>query len=276
MAATATPQSNPQTALRAGRLSSMRDRMGRTGRGALMGLSMLGAMPSSQRDDAPSFQNNPVAQMRADRHTTQRYANPGAMTPRLQEMRSSLEQEDTDQDDDSQEIDDAAQFADENDAAETMQLAARARSRVKAASTDTEQQIAEQIQKKTEELIAEVKTEISAKGMSVVDEGEMAEAVDTVGVGMSAVRWIVTLFKDSMNENTKTLLTRAGFPVIKMGTGLGEVSAVGSIMQATKWASVVFVIIPFLIVFTLLSYGSIGSFLHGGAKNALKLMQAAL
>lgn len=280
MVATATSSSassNPGAALRAGRLSSMRDRMGRTGRGAMLGLSMMQAAPAFQRDEEPSFQNNRVAEMQASRHTAQRYANPGAMTPKLQETSNALREGDTDQEQDADEIDQqASEIADENDAAQTMQLAARARSRTKAATGDATQKMMQQAQKKGEELLAEAKLEITSKGLSGIDWGNKGAILDTIGTAISGIRTALSIFQDGMSEQMKDALTKMGLPMMKMSKGFGAIAAAATVAQYGKWSTIVFVIIPFFFVFIILAYGSIGSIIKGDLTNALTLMRGAL
>ena len=140
-AATASRSSStrPGAQLRTGKLESLRERTGRFGRGALLGMSMLGSHPAFQRDDAGPSRRDPVAQMHEGNHAMARFANPGAMSPKLQGISNSLREGGTGQEADADEIDEqSAQIADESDAAESMALAARAKSRMKAATSDGE------------------------------------------------------------------------------------------------------------------------------------------
>lgn len=280
MAATATspsPSSNPGAALRAGRLSALRDRSGRTGRGNLRGLNMMQPTQSRRQDDIGSMQGSRLTEMRASRHAAQRYANPGAATPRLQETSNALREGDTDQEEDADEIEEqAAVIADENDAAQTMQLAARARSRTKAVSDDAAQKMMQQAQKKGEEFIAEVKLELTSKGLSTIDWGNKGAILDTIGTAISGVRSGLSFFQDGMSEQTKDMLTKMGLPMMSMTKGLGPIAPAATATQFGKWTVIVFVLIPYLFLFTVLTYGSIASVVKGNLTNAYTLMQGVL
>lgn len=268
---------DPNVVLRAARLEAQKKQLGRTASGSRRNLSTLPVQPSRPAQEEQSFQRNPVARMRANRHAVQQYANPGASTPKLQEMSSSLRESDTDQEEDANEIaEQEMQIADENAQAESLQLAARARSRTKAATGDATQKMMEQTMKMAEKVLAQAKAQGIESAGSLIDEGEFAEVVDTIATGKSVTRAVLSIFQDSMDEVTKSLLNKLELPMYKMSDALGGISASSTIAQAGKWTAVLFVIIPFFLVFTMLAYGSIGSVVKGNLTNAYTLMKGAL
>lgn len=265
---------NPNVVLRAARLEAQKRQLGRTAPGSRRNLSTLPAQPSRPPQEEQWLQRSPVARMRADRHAAQRYANPGASMPRLQEMSNSLRDGDTDQEEDANEIEEQeAQIADENDQAQNLQLAARARSRAKAATGDASQKMMEQVKKQTEKVMAQAEAQGIESAGSLLDEGECLEIVDTIATGKSITRAALSIFQDSMDEPTKSLLTKIQLPMYKMSDFLGGPSASSTIAQAGKWTSVVFVIIPFILIFLLLALGTAANAAHGDLKNALTILR---
>ncbi len=266
---------NPSVVLHAARLEAKKKQFGRVAPGSRRNLSTLPTRSSRPTQEEQRFPQNPVARMRADRHAVQRYANPGASTPRLQEMSESLREGDTDQEEDANEIEEQeSQIADENDQAQSLQSAARARSRAKAANGDASQKMMEQAKKKMEKVMAQAKAQGSESAGSLIDEGEFAEVVDTIATGKSVTRVTLSIFQDSMDENMKLALEKADLPLYKMSDALGGISASSTIAQAGKWSSVLFVILPFILIFFILAYGSIGNAIHGDIQNALTIMQS--
>ncbi|MEK7632850.1 MAG: hypothetical protein AAB473_03590 [Patescibacteria group bacterium] len=280
MAATATSSrtspSNPSVVLRAARLEAQKKQFGRTAPGNRQGLSMRPTSSNFAQDEG-RFQGNSVARMRADRHAVQRYANPGASMPKLQEMSNSLRDSDTDQEEDANEIDEQeAQIADENDQAQNFQLAARARSRAKAATGDASRKMMDQGKKQLERTFSQAQAQLTESGGSLLDEGQFLEMVDTIATGKSITRATLSIFQGSMSEATKSMLEKFSLPMYKMSDAMGGPSAASTTAQAGKWASVLFFFLPFILIFLLLAFGTAADAAHGNLKNALTVLRGSL
>lgn len=105
----------------------------------------------------------------------------------------------------------------------------------------------EQAMKELRKFLEKRKTDLIAKGASTIDEGELIEILDTIGVAVSAYQLVVTIFKDSIS---KELLDRMPVQPLEFEKSAGDVaSAAGTIMQLLKWTIMVFVLIPFVIAF---------------------------
>ncbi len=274
MAATATIQSrssNPNVVLRAARLEAEKKRIGRTASGDRMGLSMRPAAPSSSQNEE-RFQSNPVARMRSRRHADQRYANPGASMPMLQEMSASLRNGNTGQEADADEIDQQAmQIADENADAQTLQLAARARSRTTSAGDDAAQKMIEQGMKKAEEIMKEIEKEVPTKAGSL-EKGWFLLLINTTLTSTSIVRSIMGIFSENLKKYDP-ILTKVGLPVPKH---LKLVGGWGTIIQVILYMAVVAVIL-FINMFQVLLFASISDALSGGNFSLLiKMIMAYL
>lgn len=274
MAATATisrPSSpNPSVVLRAARLEEQKKRIGRMGSGDRRGLSMR-PTPSNPAQEVERFRGNPTARIRADHHAIRRFANPGAMMPALREMSTSLREGDTGQEEDANDIDQqAVQIADESDAAQTMQLAARARSRTKSTSENAAQKMMEQAMKKGEELMDELKAEVTSKA-GAADDGELLLIANTALTGMSILRSFMGIFSESL-EKYNVVLSKVGLPVPKH---LKLIGGMGTIAEIGIYLAVVFVIL-YILTFLALMYGTAGDILNGNLTNAYTVMKAAL
>lgn len=268
---------NPNVVLRAARLEAQKKQFGRTAPGNRRNLSTLPAQPSRPPQEEEWLQRSPVARMRADRHAAQRYANPGASTPRLQEISNSLRNGDTNQEEDANEIEEQeGRIADENDQAQSLQSATRARSRAKAASRDASQKMMEHAKRQFEKTAAQAKSQLMESGGSLLDEGECLEVVDTIATGKSLTRVALSFFQDGMSEGTKSLLEKLDLPVYKMSDPVGVPSAASTAVQAGKWVSVLFFLIPFVFIFLFLAGGSFADIAHGNVKNALTLLRGSL
>lgn len=272
MAATATSSRsaspNPNVVLRAARLEAQKRQLGRTAPGSRRNLSTLPAQPSRPPQEEQWLQRSPVARMRADRHAVQRFANPGASTPRLQEMSSSLRDGDTDQEDDANDIEEQeAQIADENDQAQSLQLAARARSRAKAATGDASQKMMEQAMKKGQELLEEVKAEITSKA-GAADDGELLLVANTVLTGMSVTRSVMGIFSETL-QKYNVILSKVGLPIPKH---LKMIGGAGTAFEVALYVSIICILL-FILVFFFLTYGTIANAIHGDVKNALTILR---
>ncbi len=246
-----TASAQQSIALRAARLEAQKKYMGRTASGNRRGLSTQSV--STQRKTAgSSTTQDRMRQFNASRHAAQRYAAPSRTIPSLQETSASLRESDTDQEDDADELEAyAAQIADENDEAETLQLGLRARSRAKSATEKSAQKSLEKHMKEIEQLTAEMKSFATNKGMSLFGQGEELEVADTTGTTMSFVQWGMTFFKDSISDDQKTMLAKVGLPIndkFKIGADLGTV--VQALAMTAKITFILFLVVFIFLTFT--------------------------
>jgi hypothetical protein len=250
-----TATNDPSATLRQGYMSSLRSRVGRTGRAAMIGLSMMQAAPATSRDMDEAPQRDHVAELQASRHEAQRYANPGNSAPELQSLAESVrddgDEEDRDAADDMNES--ADEIADEAAQAEDLSMLSRAKSRLKAEADEGMQKMLQKGQKELEKATANLKTEGAAKFASAADEGEMFEVADTAGTAVSVGHAALSIFQDSFDETTKELLAKQGYPMLQMSNPLDVAIIAGTNMQILKWSFMVTVLIPFCVVFIVLS-----------------------
>lgn len=102
--------------------------------------------------------------------------------------------------------------------------------------------------KRYQEMLKELKqffqkrqTDLAAKGCSLIDEGELVEIIDTVGVGISTYQVVISIFKDSLPEHMK------GQALDFAKSSADVASGAGTIMQLMKWTVLVFVVLPYII-----------------------------
>jgi hypothetical protein len=255
MASPSTRTQDPSAALRMGYMSSLRSRVGRTGRAAMLGLSMMQAAPSmaGRTDEGP--QRDPVAELNLHRHSAQRYANAAISAPRLQELSSSIRDEGDEEDQAAaDELDTSTEaIADEAAQADDLSLLARTKSQLKAKADEGMQKMMEKFNKEIEKQTRNLQTEGSAKFASGADEGEFLEIADTIGTGVSVGHAALSIFQDSFDEKTKEAFSRAGFPMLHMSNPLDVAIVAGTNMQIFKWSFMVVVLIPFCVVFIVMS-----------------------
>lgn len=278
---TSTIARDPGAALQAGKLSSLRARMGRAGRGAMLALSMMQASPTfgGRQDEAP--RRDPVAELQASRHQAQKFANPGRIAPNLLAMNSSLN-EDTDdgesdddfsaqqaQDDDAmQQIADEAQSAEQGDGLSSL---ARMKSQVKARTNDALEKMAEKMAEEAEERMRAVVTDVAADTATGVDQGEMLLIPNTIGTGAKATRVGLSVFGDSLSPTVKQGMSKMGIPVMSM-TKITDVFAyVGFLMQAADWTAIAAFVLPFVVIL-LLSYATCATQLDCSAKLGAQML----
>lgn len=101
--------------------------------------------------------------------------------------------------------------------------------------------------KELQKFLEKRRVDLVAKGASTLDEGELLEIIDTIGVALSAYQTVVTIFKDSIPEAVRDRMPVQPLEFEKSAADVA--SAAGSIMQYLKWTIVVFVLIPFTIAF---------------------------
>jgi len=251
---------DPSAALRMGYMSSLRSRIGRKGRGAMFALSMMQAgvtMPENNEDS--SMRRDPVADLQAGRHAAQRYANPGASAPLLQMATESLRNEGDEQDQEAaDDIEESVDnIAEEAAQAEDTSLTARAKSELKNKANKAFDDIKEKGMKEFQKTMAKAKTEGVAKFASAADDGEFVEIPDTLGTGISVLHAGLSIFQDSMDNKTKEMFTRLGLPMLKMNNALDLAIITGTNMQILKWSAIVVVILPFCVVFIIMTIGAL-------------------
>lgn len=197
----------------------------------------------SERADASSFRNNPEADFSAKRAAMRKFQYPGNAMPRLQETSSALREGGTGQESDADEIDQqAAQIADESDAAESMSLAARAKSRAKAAASDGMQKMTDMGKKQLEEWMAEVKAQLTTE-IGKLDMGEAALAVNTTLTSMAVTRSFMGVFSASL-EKYAPILNKIGMPIPK------KLKIIGGASTATQfflWTGLVTILLCMII-----------------------------
>lgn len=256
---TSTIARDPSAALQAGKLSALRGRMGRTGRGEMRGLSTMQAGTSlgGQRAEAP--RRDRVAELQASRHQAQRFANPGRIAPNLQAMNSSINEDTDDEDGDvaAQEVqdDDAMQqMADETEAAEQgegLSALARTKSRIKGQADDAIQKMIQKSVDEAKERMTAVVTDVSADTATGVDQGDMLLVANTLGTGVKATRVGLSIFGDSLSPVMKKGMSSMGIPVMSM-TKITDVFAyVGFIMQVVDWTAIAAFLLPFVVILLL-------------------------
>ncbi|KKW30576.1 MAG: hypothetical protein UY72_C0008G0009 [Candidatus Uhrbacteria bacterium GW2011_GWD2_52_7] len=118
-----------------------------------------------------------------------------------------------------------------------------------------EKENTEEFQKVLDEVkkfVQKRQTDLAAKGASFVDEGELLEILDTVGVAISTYQAVVSIFQGSIPEEVKKNMT---IPPLDFSKSTADVaSAAGSIMQFMKYFLMVFVLIPFVIAFQVTAF----------------------
>ncbi len=250
-AASSTATQDPSAALRQGTMSSRRARVRRAGQTIPLPQPILSS--TVRENTAPPY--DPVAKLRAHRHAAQRDVNPGASAPQLQTLATSVRDEGDEEDHiAADELDESADaIADEAAQAEDLSMLSRAKSRLKAETDEGMQKIMQKGQKELEKLIANLKTEGSAKFASAADEGEGLEIADTIGTAVSVGHAALSIFQDSFDTHTKDLLAKQGFPMLHMSNPLDVAIIAGTNMQILKWSFMVTVLIPFCLVFIVMS-----------------------
>lgn len=276
---TSTFARNPGAALQAGKLAALRERMGRTGRGEMRGLSMMQAGPSISGQREEVSRRDRVAELRASRHQAQRFATPGRIAPNLQAMNSSLN-EDTDDEDgvfaDQQAQDDAMQqIADEEtrsaEQSEDLSALARMKSRIKDQTDDAMQKMAQKVVEDAKERMNAVVVDASADTASGVDQGDMLLIANTIGTGVKATRVGLSIFGDSLSPTMKKGMSQMGIPVMSM-TKITDVFAyVGFVMQAADWTALAAFALPFVVIL-LLSYATCATQLDCSAKLGAQML----
>ena len=229
----------------------------RNARGSRSVSSDLSTMPiaSTPQDDLETEAQNPVAEFNANRHAVRRYANPGASAPQLQALAESVRDEGDEEDQEAADELDASNdaIAEEAAQAEHVSFLARVKARLQATREDWTKKMLKKGKKEFERLMANAKMEGQAKYASAVDNGEGLEIVDTAGTAVSATHAVLSIFQDSFNEPTKEALLKAGFPLLKMSRPIDVAIIAGTNMQIFKWSFMVTVVIPFGVIFIVMS-----------------------
>lgn len=229
--------------LRTDQHSSRLSAAGRFGNNSTRGLSTMPSSMVAERADVSSFRSNPEAQFSAKRTAMRKFQYPGNAMPKLQEMSSALRESDTDQESDANEIDQqAAQIADESDTAESMSLAARARSRAKSATSDGMQKMMDMAKKEMEEIMAEVKAELTSKA-GPLDEGELLLLGNTTLTSMSIVRSFMGIFSASLKKYSP-ILNKIGMPIPNK---LKIIGGAGTAFQFFLWTGLLTILTCMLI-----------------------------
>ena len=277
---TSTIARNPGAALQAGKISALRDRMGRAGRGAAVVLSMMQASPTFGGPQESAARPDPVAQLQAYRHQAQRFSNPGRVAPNLQAMNSSLNEDDDSEDgggfaaQQAQDDDAMQQIADEAQSAEQgegLSALARAKSQVKARTNDALEKMTEKLAEEAEERMRAVVTDVAADTATGVDQGEMLLIPNTIGTGAKAARVSLSVFGDSLSPAMKKGMSKMGIPVMSM-TKITDVFAyVGFVMQAADWTAIAAFVLPFVVIL-LLSYATCITQLDCSAKLGAQML----
>ncbi len=236
-------------------MSSLRSRVGRTGRATMVGLSMMQAAPAVGRDIDEAPRRDRVADFQAHRHAAQRYAHAAVSAPQLQELSSSIRDEGDEEDQAAaDELEESAEdIADEAAQTEDLSMLSRARAQLKAKADEGMEKMLDKGRKELEKTFQNLQTEGQAKYGSAIDEGELLELVDTVTTAVSVGHVGVSIFKDSFDERTKEALMHAGYPVLEMSNPLDVAIIAGTNMQILKWSFMVTVLIPFCIVYIVMS-----------------------
>ena len=252
---------DPGVALRAGKLSSLKDRMGKTGRTATMALSLMQAVPSPAVENE-ALQHDRVAELQASRHQANKFTTPGRSTPNLQLVTESLRSNGDEEDMESaneieQSFEDFANeeqnYAEQSAQNEDQSNQSKIKSQIKAKADDAMQAMIDKGRKEIKETIKKVTTEGTAKTASASDWGEGLGIVDTAGLAFSSTHLAVSVFQNGLNEQTKTILSALGMPVMKPDSIVDITTTVGTVMQAIKWSALVMIIFPFLVIFTLMA-----------------------
>lgn len=255
-AASLTATQDPSAVLREGRMSSVRRSAGRRGNtAATLSLSMMQATPTASQDLDKIPRRDRVAELRTSQHAAQRYANPGASAPQLQTLAASVRHDGDGEDQDAADalddsIDDMTNEAGE---ADNLSMLSRAKSRLKSETEAGMQNMMQKGQKELEKALANLKTEGSAKFASAADEGEGLGLVDTLGTAVSVGHEALSMFQDSFDQPTKDLLAKQGFPILDPSNALDLAIMAGTRMQVLKWSFVVMILIPFCIVFMIMT-----------------------
>ncbi len=251
-----TRRQDPGATLREGHMSSLRARAGRTSRTALSDRD-IGARGSRNevRDADVAPRPDRIAELRARRHAAQRRLSPSASTPQLQIMANDL-RNDSDEEDAiaASALEESMHDIEEESAqVEDLSQMSRTQSALKRQQEDAKRSLMNKGKKELERMISNLKTEGSAKMASAGDQGELLEVADTLGTGTSVAHLGISLFKDSFDDRTKNILAKMGFPMLSMSNALDVTIVAGTQMQILKWSFMVTILIPFCIIFIVMS-----------------------
>lgn len=254
-AQTSTATQDPSAALRQGYMASLRTRTGRTGRAAMLGLSMMQATPSTARDVDEMPQRDRVAELQASRHTAQRYANPRANMPQLQELSNDIREDGDEADltasyDMDESIEDMAEQASQ---ADDLSMLSRVKAQMKAKKDEGMQKMMDKGRKKLEKTTANLKTEGAAKFASAADQGEGFEVADLAGTAVSVGHATLSIFQDSFDETAKDMIAKQGLPMLQMSDPLDVAIVAGTNMQVLWTSFKITVLIPFCVIFLVMS-----------------------
>ncbi len=269
-AATASGPSSARTGaqLRTGKLEGLRERMGKTGRGAFLGLSMLGSHPAFQRDDTGPVRRDPATQMNESNHAMRQYNDPvlGSM-PKVAQMRDDLNEWGMTREAD--ELDRGGQgITDAN--AESEVSSPKIKSGAKGAKSDAMQKTMEMAKKKLEELIAEARAELKSD-LGPIDEGELLLILNTLCALLSILRAFMGIFSKSL-EKYSVLLDKIGLPVPK------HLKIIGGATTSFKfllWTGLITIIL-FLFIFQVLIFAAAADGLANPGSNAAALIKAVV
>lgn len=250
-----TATQDPSATLREGYMSSLRSTMGNEGRAAMVAISLAQGAPSSAPSDDMAPRRDPVAELQANRHTAQRYQNPSASMPQLQALSEDL-REDGDDDDltAAYDLDESMQdMTQEASQADDLSMLSRVKSQWNAKKEEGMQRIADKAKKEFEKQTRNLQTEGTAKFASAADEGEAFEVADTLGTAVSVGHAGLSIFQDSFDAKTTDVLSKAGFPMLKISNPVDLAIIAGTNMQVLKWSFMVTVLIPFCVIFIVMS-----------------------
>lgn len=246
---------DPGARLREARMASSRSRIGRPARIPKPATLRTQSAPPLRRADEAAPQRDRAAELRANRHISQRFTNPRASMPELQTLANDIGDDGDEEDiaaaaDLEESMNDIAQEAEET---EDLAMLARVRAQQKEKAKKGMQSARNKETKRLEKMAKNLQTEGAAKFGSAADPVIDFETTDTVGTAVSVAHVGVSVFEDSFSEPQKEMLTKIGLPILdpKEIVDLAIVSGTG--MQVLKWSVIVTVFGPFCVVFIFMS-----------------------
>jgi hypothetical protein len=237
----------PSAALRMAKLRALKSR------------SSLPFTPISPNEENDLVRQDPSATLRAHKTTAERMMRPQNSLPALETTATNLRNDGDANDNETAGAleDEARDIAEEAMQTEDISRLSRLRARAQAARNAGTQKLEEKIQKEIMETTQKAIKEGAAKFASAADEGEALLIADTAGTGFSALNLGLSIFQDSIDPKFRNQLALHGLGTLKPTNALDIFITMGTNMQLFKWSALICVVIPFCVIFIVLTYGHI-------------------
>lgn len=235
-------QVDSATQLRVDRLAALRERQGN--------VATIGYRFPVQDNDAEQDPQTEFAYSRS----TDRLANGVGFSPLVVDYGADEEMAEELGEEASEEEYEQAMFAiqQQAQAEEGMEQAARNRSMVQRMKEDHQNNLLEKQAKQAQEMLEKRQADLASKGLSLVDQGELAEVGDASGVSLSLVQVAATIFKDSIPKEMQKGFLRPW----KMSDFTDVVMAALTTPQVL-WMVLKFLLILAVLIFIIMSLGNL-------------------